>query len=145
MGALGTGVPASSTALAFVAACDHLDVERVSVAASYPPAVTRHFVDLLRDAGVHAVARTSVGIPTAEEVSRLRPDQVRDVARRGHHPDADAVLVPDTAMPTADLLDTLDAEAEVPVLTANQVTFWHALRLAAPSRSVDGLGALSRT
>lgn len=139
------GVPASSTALAFVAACEHLRVGTVAVAASYPPALTRHFVALLRDAGVATVTSRSAGIHTADEVSRLPPARVRELARRAAHPDADAVLVPDTAMPTASVLEDLDRDVDVPVLTANQVTFWHALRLARWSRPVAGLGTLSTT
>ena len=47
-----TGLPTSSTSLAFVAACRALGLSRVSVAASYPQDVAEHFVDFLR-AGHH--------------------------------------------------------------------------------------------
>jgi len=44
-------VPASSTSIAFLEALRHLGVTRVSVAATYPEAVTRHLVDLLASDG----------------------------------------------------------------------------------------------
>lgn len=139
------GVPASSTALAFVAALDHLGMARVSLVATYPPQVTAHLLDFLGAAGVEVVAHDSAGIPTAEAASRLRPREVVELARRGDHPAASAVVVPDTALPTAGVLAELDAALDRPVLTANQVTFWHALELAqgAPPAAVPGLGALS--
>lgn len=140
------GLPASNTSLAFLAALGHLGVGTVGVAATYPHHVTAHLVRLLTDAGVTVATHTSAGIPTAEEASRLGSAPVMELARRGQHPAAEAVLVPDTALATAELLDELDAVVDVPVLTANQVTLWHALRLARPAAgtALPGLGARSR-
>ena len=48
------------------------------------------------------------------------------------HPDAEAVLVPDTAMHTLAIVDKLEAAVGKPVLTANQVTVWKGLDLLGP-------------
>ena len=50
--AAASGVPASSTSIAFVDALQHLGIHRVAVAASYPGDVAAHFVAFLSaDAG----------------------------------------------------------------------------------------------
>jgi maleate cis-trans isomerase len=59
-------------------------------------------------------------------------------------PEAEAVLVPDTAMHTLTCIDALEKALAKPVLTANQVTVWEGLRLAGASRPLPGLGALFR-
>jgi maleate cis-trans isomerase len=60
------------------------------------------------------------------------------------HPDAEAVLVPDTALHSVRRLDDLDAALGKPVLTANQVTVWAGLRLAGHTEPRTGLGFLFR-
>jgi maleate cis-trans isomerase len=136
------GVPASSTSLAFVDACKALDVRRVAVAASYPEDVAQHFVRFLTAGGVEVVAMGSHGIITAAEVGTLDPAQVVAMVKAADHPDAEAILVPDTAMHTLEIVDDLEAAVGKPVLTANQVTVWKGLQLIGPVPSLSGLGRL---
>ena len=136
------GVPASSTTLAFLAALTHLGVSRVAVAASYPAEVAALFVDCLTAAGLEVVATSVAGIATAAEVGTLAPDDVRHLAAANDDPRAEALLVPDTAMRTLGVLPALEEQLGKPVLTANQVTIWHGLRLAGASPRSSVLGTL---
>lgn len=140
--ASAAGVPASSTSAAFAAALSHLGVTRVAVAASYPQDVASLFVEYLAAAGAEVVAMGSSGIDTAAEVGTLTPEQVTDLAVAQDHPDAEALLVPDTAMHTLSVVPELEARLGKPVLTANQVTIWQGLRLAGVTPSSPRLGAL---
>ena len=136
------GVPASSTSIAFVDAARHLGVRRVAVAASYPDDVAQHFVRVLEAGGVEVVAMGSHGIFTAAEVGTLEPERVVAMVTAADHPDAEAVLVPDTAMHTLAIISELEAAVGKPVLTANQVTVWKGLQLLGPVPHLPGLGAL---
>lgn len=140
--AAAAGVPASSTSIAFVDAAKHLGVRRVTVAASYPEDVAQHFVAFLRAGGIEVSAMGSHGIITAAEVGTLEPEAVIAMVKAADHPDADAVLVPDTAMHTLEIIDDLEAAVGKPVLTANQVTVWKGLQLLGPVPVLPGLGAL---
>jgi maleate cis-trans isomerase len=140
--ATAAGVPASSTSIAFVDALRHLGIRRVAVAASYPDDVAQHFVRFLTAGGVEVVAMGSHGIFTAAEVGTLEPDQVVAMVTAADHPNAEAVLVPDTAMHTLAIVDELEAAVGKPVLTANQVTVWKGLELLGPVPPLPGLGAL---
>ncbi|MEV6907290.1 maleate cis-trans isomerase [Amycolatopsis sp. NPDC051071] len=136
------GVPASSTSFAFVHAAHALGVRRVAVAASYPDDVARLFVEFLGAGGIEVVSMGSSDIDTAAEVGRLSPEAVIALAVSRDHPDADALLVPDTAMRTLGEINTLESRLGKPVLTANQVTVWEGLRLTGKSPLVRTLGAL---
>ena len=137
------GGPASSTSLAFVAALRSLGLGRVAIAATYPAPVTACLVDLLGDAGFDVLGAGSEGIVTAAEVGTLDADALVAFVRAGDRPDAEVVLVPDTALHTARSLETLEEAVGKPVLTANQVTVWEALRLAGHATHVrPGLGTL---
>ncbi|MDV3127531.1 maleate cis-trans isomerase [Mycobacterium sp. 21AC1] len=136
------GVPASSTSIAFADALRHLDIRRAAIAASYPADVAAHFVSFLADEGIDVVAMGSHGIITAAEVGELGPDHVVAMVRAADHPDAEAVLVPDTAMHTLEFIDRLEAAVGKPVLTANQVTVWKGMQLVGPVPAAPGLGHL---
>jgi maleate cis-trans isomerase len=136
------GVPASSTSIAFVHALAALGCSRVAVAASYPQDIVDLFVNFLATHDISVESMGSAGIDTAAEVGRLTPPQVQALALANDDLNADALLIPDTAMHTLTQVDALEALLEKPVLTANAVTVWEGLRIAGTSRRVTGLGRL---
>lgn len=137
-------VPASSTSFAFVRATRAMGLSRVAIAATYPEDVTNHFVEFLRRGGVEVVRLSSRGIITAVESGTLGREEVLGLAGESDHPDADAVLLPDTALHTAAWLDQLEERLGKPVLTANQVSVWEGLRIAGHTEPHAGLGTLFR-
>ncbi|MFF4606739.1 decarboxylase [Streptomyces sp. NPDC001339] len=136
------GRPASSTSFAFAHAVRALGVQRVAIAATYPEDVAEHFRTFLKSAGAEVVATRGSGIITAAEVGTWGRAEVLALARAGDHPEAEAVLLPDTALHTAAHLPALEAELGKPVLTANQVTVWEGLRLLDRTVSCPALGRL---
>ncbi|MGW8379952.1 decarboxylase [Streptomyces sp. ODS28] len=126
---LTAGLPASSTSFAFAGAVRELGVERVAVAATYPEDVASLFAAFLKAAGAEVVSMRGSGIITAAEVGTWGKEEVLAMARAGDHPEAQAVLLPDTALHTAAWIPDLEAELGKPVLTANQVTAREGLRL----------------
>lgn len=140
--AKAAGLPASSTSFAFAHAVRELDAARVAIAATYPEDVAEHFVDFLRAAGIEVVGMRGSGIITAAEAGTWGYEEVRGLARAGDHPDAEVVLLPDTALHTAAYVRDLENELGKPVLTANQVTVWEALRLAGRKVNAPSLGVL---
>lgn len=139
------GIPASSTSLAFVNAITALGATRVAIAATYPEDVSRHFRQLLEDAGISVVSLVSHDIETAALAGELDDDGVVELARSNNPDEAEVVLLPDTAMHTARLIDRLEAELGKPVLTANQVTLWQGLRLVGAATTVPSMGRLFAT
>lgn len=136
------GVPASSTSLAFVNAARTMGIRRVAVAATYPHDLAAEFVAFLAEGGIKAVQLESLGIWTAVEVGDVGREQVINFVRVNDHTDAEAILIPDTALHTTAFLSELDAAVGKPVLTANQVTMWEALRLTRGLRRQSGFGQL---
>ena len=136
------GVPVSSTSLAFVAAAQALGLRRVAIAATYPEDITRRFEEFLARGGVDAVAVVSGGIITATEVGELAADDAAALVEAADRPDAEAVLVPDTALHTIAGLEALEAAVGKPLLTANQVSAWEGLRLAGAGPMPQGPGRL---
>ena len=136
------GVPASSTSLAFVKALQTLGITRVAVAATYPEDLAVEFVGFLSEGGIQVAHLDSLGIWTAVEVGDVGREQVIELVQANNHADAEAILIPDTALHTTAFLSELDDAVGKPVLTANQVTMWEALRLAGDLAPQRGFGHL---
>ncbi|MEV8091210.1 maleate cis-trans isomerase family protein [Streptomyces nigra] len=140
--AQAAGMPASSTSFAFVHAMREIGVRRVAVGATYPDDVAGLFAEFLRAGGADVVAVRGAGIVTAAEVGTWGEKELFDLAREADDAGAEAVLLPDTALHTASHIPALEEALGKPVLTANQVTVWEALRLADRRVNAPALGAL---
>ena len=136
------GVPASSTSLSFVKSIQALGIARVAVAATYPEALAAEFDRFLGEGGIEVVHLGSLGIWTAVEVGEVGGEEVIEYVRANDHADAEAILIPDTALHTVAFLPELDGAVGKPVLTANQVTMWEALRLGGLFQRQSGFGQL---
>lgn len=135
-------VPASTTAMAYIRAIEALGARRVAIAATYPEDVAERFRTFLEGFGIEVVAHSSLGIATAAEVGTLEKDAVVQLAARYRQQDADVLLIPDTALHSIAWIGEMEAAAGQPVLTANQVSFWEALRLCGGLTPQPGLGRL---
>jgi maleate cis-trans isomerase len=137
-------VPATSTSLAFLDALDALRIRRVAVAATYPQDIADSFRRFLNAGGIEVLRTGAGGIVTAVEVGRLSGQDVRAFAAANDDPDAEALLMPDTALHTIATVAQLEGDLGKTVLTANQVTIWAGLRLAGFAVPQAGLGRLFR-
>lgn len=135
-------VPASTTAMAFARAVKAIDAKTVAIAATYPDDVAQRFRQFLNHFDIDVVHLSSRGIVTAAEVGTLGQQDVIDFAVANTRKNADALLIPDTALHSAAWLTELEQATGKPVLTANQVSFWEALRLCGKLKPHTGLGRL---
>jgi maleate isomerase len=67
-----------------------------------------------------------LGLPGG--IWRVPYEGVAQLVLEADRPDAEAVFVSCTNLPTYDLIAPLEADLGKPVLTANQVTMWASLR-----------------
>ncbi|AWT59641.1 MAG: Arylmalonate decarboxylase [Candidatus Moanabacter tarae] len=136
------GVPTSSTSLSFLSAIRALGLKRVAIAATYPRDLANAFRSFLEHDEVEVLSLNSLEIWSGREVGEFDEEKIMDFVLANDHPNAEAVLVPDTALRTATLLPKLEASLGKIVLTANQVTFWEAIRLAGTFKPQMRLGRL---
>jgi maleate isomerase len=138
------GAPAAvTTSGALLEALDALGTERVAVATPYVADVTARLRGFLAEAGVATVSSAHLGLKAA--IWKVPYETTARLVREADSPDADAVFVSCTNLPTYDLIAPLERELGKPVLTANQVTLWAALRLAGGTAVGPGQRLLSAT
>ncbi|AEA23287.1 Asp/Glu racemase [Pseudonocardia benzenivorans] len=139
---LEAGAPTvSTTSGALVEALQLLGVRRLAVATPYIDAVTDRLASFLAEHEVETVARQGLGL--LGNIWRVTYDEVVEIVRAVDRPDAEALFISCTNLPTYDVIEPLERALGKPVITANQVTMWAALR--AIGRDAVGGGTLLRT
>jgi maleate isomerase len=123
------GAPAAvTTSGALLAALRHLGISVIATVTPYTADLTAGLVAYLAEAGVGVTA--AAGLDLTSQIWTVPYDVTAELVRRIDRPDAEAVFISCTNLPTYDVIATLEAELGKPVLTANQVTMWSALSIA---------------
>ncbi|MFD3516212.1 decarboxylase [Streptomyces sp. NPDC058657] len=126
-GATGDGaLPSVTTSGALLEALGVLGAQRIAVVTPYTGSVTRSLEDFLAEAGIVVTGREFLGL--TRHIWKVRYRDVVDMARRAAVGAADCLFISCTNLPTYDVIPQLEAELRMPVLSANQVTLWSALR-----------------
>jgi maleate isomerase len=136
------GAPAAcTTSGALIAALRMLGVTQLAIATPYVQPVTQRLVAYLAEHGVRTVSSEGLGL--LGNIWRVTYSEVVEIVRAADNPVAGALFISCTNLPTYDLIEPLEQALGKPVLTANQVTMWAALR--AMGREALGGGTLLRT
>ncbi|MGW1910707.1 maleate cis-trans isomerase family protein [Streptomyces sp. NPDC002076] len=119
--------PSVTTSGALLQALEELRVRRVALVTPYTVSVTRALEDFVAEAGVQVTGCAFMGL--TRHIWRVPYRDVVAMARQAVRPGtADALFISCTNLPTYDVIPQLEAELRIPVLSANQVTMWAALR-----------------
>ena len=136
-----SGVAASTTSTALLAALEHFGARRVAVATPYVDELNELERRFLEAAGYEVTALHGLGIDSDPEIARVPYARTRELALAAAG-DADVVFLSCTNLPALAVLDELEAELGRPVFSSNAVTFWHALTLAGVDPAAHGAGSL---
>ncbi len=131
------GAPAAvTTSGSMLAALQHLGLSRVATVTPYTTDLSVGLTSYLMEAGVEVVATSGLGLTA--NIWAVPYAETADLVRATDTPDAEAIVISCTNLPTYDLIARLEAELGKPVVTANQVTMWAALAVA--GRKAVGAG-----
>jgi maleate isomerase len=144
MAAVARGIPVTTTTTALVAGLRTLDVRRIALATPYTETVTGRAVAYLEGHDFQIVSRDCLGLDQDWAIGSTPLATVRALVRSVDRPEADAVVIACTNLRTAGILDELETALGKPVVSANQASFWHGLRLAGYPDPVLDYGRLLR-
>ncbi|UPK75928.1 aspartate/glutamate racemase family protein [Nocardioidaceae bacterium SCSIO 66511] len=117
---------ALTTSGAVLNAIEHLGAKRVSIATPYDEPMTALLDEYLEEAGAEVVGKACLGLH--EKIWEVGYARTTRLIRQADRPDADAIVVSCTNLPTYDVIAPLERELGKPIVTANQATMWAALR-----------------
>lgn len=139
----GTDIPVLSSAGALTEALAHLDVKNIAVVTPYMKPLTATVCDYIEHQGFNVVDSLSLEVPDNLAVGRLDPENLLEHARRVSTTGADALVISACVqMPSLPILDRLQQQFDIPVLSAAAATTWRLLGALGLDQVVPRAGAL---
>jgi maleate cis-trans isomerase len=137
------GAPlAVTTSGALVEGLRRLGVANIAVATPYTEDLTSSLQDFLSQTGFGIVSTHALGLVDAAEVADLDQLTVEEMARKADHPEAEAIFLSCTNLPTVSVLGALSHAVGKPVLSSNLVTMASALSAVGETERGDQLLSL---
>lgn len=93
-----------------------------------------------RDQGLEVIYHAPAGLPSDQRA--VHPGQLYEWARAHVPPAAEAIFIGGNGFRSVGVIQALEEDLNIPVLTANQVLCWHLLHLASTRAPVVGYGRL---
>jgi maleate isomerase len=136
------GAPVVTVVDALREALRNLRVVRPLVLSPYVPELARAEVDMFHSWGLDVVAHNSFRIADAFRLAAPGPTEIVDLARRSWTPQADGIVITCANLRSQEVIDALEREYHVPVVTSTQAPLWSALRSLGLHDALPGWGRL---
>jgi maleate cis-trans isomerase len=141
-----TGITATTSLTAVIEALRALNLQRLAIATSYVADIDARLVDVLQKSGFEVSAIRGMGLKKSIEMGKVAPGETYRLAKEvvGAAPGAEAILISCGNLRTFEVIDALETDTGLPVITSNQAGLWQTLRMAAINERLWGLGRLLR-
>ena len=135
-----TGIRVITAFGSVVAALERLGVRRVALGAPYSAETTAQGRAHLEAHGFTVVR--SQNLPGVTNIYDETAERAYGLARLVDRPEAEAVFLSGTGMPTLPVLDLLEQDLKKPVISSASAMMWHALRSCGLCQPISGYGRL---
>ena len=135
------GIPAVTTSGAMLAALETLGVQHVAIATPYDRPVSDQLAKFVTESGFDVVGGAYLGL--SSKIAQVDSATVLRLTQAADSEEAEVVFLSCTNLRTIDVLARLEEDLGKPVLSANQVSLWAALRAGGLSGTLYA-GSLGR-
>lgn len=142
MEAVANGIPATTTSTAVLKALRALHARRVTLVTPYLDEITDRGRVFLEENGFTVVKAQGLQLKDDYAIGAVTTEQVYDFTRRAIAPGTDIVFISCTNLRTVGAIAALETTLGVPVVSANQASFWDCLRIAGVQENVEDFGQL---
>lgn len=142
--ARASGKPTTATSEAIVTALKTLGARRIVMLSPYVEAINAREAAYFRGAGFEILDCAGLGCGDANAMMAVTPEHWREFALAHRNQDAQAYLISCTTVRSADVIEELERDLGLPVVTSNTATAWHCLRKLGIADRIGGFGKLLR-
>jgi maleate isomerase len=136
------GVPATTATQSILEAMRILGIKRVAAASPYTEEIDRAEHAFFEAAGLEVISSACLGIKDAFELAAPTLRDIHELALRAWKPGAEAMLITCLNLWSQSVVERLETELGVPVITSTQATFWRLLRIAGIDDRIAHYGRL---
>lgn len=138
------GIPATTTATAAEEAMRFMGFKRIVLAGPYIEEINRKFKEFYINSGFEVLNVVGLGIEDLFEVGATPPSKAYRAAMDAVVPEADGIFITCTNFRCSDVIEEIERDSGKPVVTSNQATAWHLMRILGINDVVEGYGSLLR-
>ncbi|MGH8730016.1 MAG: maleate cis-trans isomerase family protein [Burkholderiales bacterium] len=134
------GIPVAITSVSAALGLRAVDANRIALVDPpwFSPELTALGVEYFQNQGFDIVHAAAAALPGDQRA--IHPGQLFEWVR-GHVPsEAEAVYIGGNGLRAVGVIQALEEELQIPVLTANQALLWHLFRLAGTRVTMSGYG-----
>jgi len=135
-------VKATTTSTAVVNALKELNVKKIAVGTPYSDEINERAKEFLEGNGFGVTNTVGLNVVPDVDIGKQEPYVAYNLGRRVNTDDADCIFLSCTDFRTIEIIDALEKTLEKPVVTANQATLWHILKLEKLGISIKDRGRL---
>jgi len=137
-----TGIPAVATARAVVEALNELQIASVCVATPYIEEINNLEKSFLEQNGIEVLRIQGLNIVQNTDVGKKDPSVVFELAKEVYVPETQGIFLSCTNFRTLEVIEKLEKELGVPIISSNTATFWAVMKKMGIKRRLDGYGKL---
>ncbi len=142
--ARATGKPATTASTALLQSLAALGASRVALGTAYSTTVNDIAIAFLRANAIDVVKAECLGYVDNLEIGHLDVQSAYDLGRRIACPEAQAIVFLCTNWQSMAIIDRLERDTGLPVLSSAQFSIWAGLKTIGYSARIDGYGRLLR-
>jgi maleate isomerase len=139
-----TGKPATTASTALLQSLSALCAKRIALGTAYTTKVNEIAIAFLRANGIEVAQTECLGYVDNLEIGRLDVQSAYDLGRRIACPEAQAIAFLCTNWQSMAIIDRLERDTGLPVLSSTQFSLWAALKTIGYAGRVEGYGRLLR-
>ena len=139
-----SGKPATTASTALLQSLAALGARRIALGTAYSAKVNAIASDFLAANGIEVVRTECLGLVDNLEIGRLDVQTAYDLGRRIATPDAQAIAFLCTNWQSMAIIDRLERDTGLPVLSSTQFSVWAALQTIGYAGRIEGHGRLLR-
>ncbi|GAV26070.1 maleate cis-trans isomerase [Carboxydothermus islandicus] len=138
-----TGIPSITTSTAVLEALQLLNIKKVAVITPYINAINKREAEFLEANGIKVQEIVGLGLVDNTEIGRQEYYVPYRIAKSLNLADCDGIFISCTNFRTIEIIEILEKELGIPVISSNQATFAAVLRRGGVNLdSVKGYGSL---
>lgn len=137
-----TGLPATATGRAVIAAFRALGARKVVLVTPYPRYVNEKEEAFLRSNGIETLASWAEGISDGLEMFAVDASVWSERTLQQRRDDADAYFISCTQIKSVEVIEQLETALRKPVVTSTSAALWQSLRMSGIEDRVKGYGRL---
>jgi maleate isomerase len=144
MEAQSSGIPCTTTATAAEEAMRFMGFKKIVITGPYIDEINERFRVFYENSGFEVLNVTGLGIEDLYEMGATKPSQAYQAAMQAVVPEADGIFITCTNFRCSDVIEEIEHDSGMPVVTSNQATAWHLMKLLGIDDVIEGYGQLLR-